>query len=64
MSFMTKMQHAGIVLFEQLVYKFQVWNLYRRSGNFRVKKLSYDKFSCKKIFVGTTPYHISVNSAR
>ena len=22
---------------------------YRRSGNFRVKKLSYDKFSCKKI---------------
>ena len=28
---------------------------YRRSGNFRVKKLSYDKFSCKKIFVGTTP---------
>ena len=37
--------------------------LYRRSGNFRVKKLSYDKFSCKKIFVGTTPYRISVNSA-
>ena len=22
--------------------------IYRRSGNFRVKKLSYDKFSCKK----------------
>ena len=28
---------------------------YRRSGNFRVKKLSYDKFSCKKNFVETTP---------
>ena len=25
--------------------------IYRRSGNFRVKKLSYDKFSCKIIFV-------------
>ena len=37
--------------------------MYRRSGNFRVKKLSYDKFSCKIIFVGTTPYRISVNSA-
>ena len=36
---------------------------YCRSGNFRVKKLLYDKFSCKKIFVGTTPYHISINSA-
>ena len=38
-------------------------NSYRRSGNFRVKKLSYDKFSCKKMFVGTTPYRISINSA-
>ena len=37
---------------------------YHRSGIFRVKKLLYDKFSCKKIFVGTTPYHISVNSTR
>ena len=37
---------------------------YRRSGKFRVKKLSYDKFSCKKIFVGTTPYRIIVNSTR
>ena len=36
---------------------------YRRSGNFRVKKLSYDKFSFKNFFVGTTPYRISVNSA-
>ena len=36
---------------------------YRRSGKFHVKKLSYDKFSCKKIFIGTTPYRISVNSA-
>ena len=36
---------------------------YRRSGNFRVRKLSYDKFSCKNIFVGTTPYRISVNGA-
>ena len=36
---------------------------YRRSGNFRIKKLSYDKFSCKEIFVGTTPYRVSVNSA-
>ena len=36
---------------------------YRRSGNFRVKKLSYDKYSCKKNFVGTTPYRISVSSA-
>ena len=25
--------------------------MYRRSGNFHVKKLSYDKFSCKNIFV-------------
>ena len=32
-------------------------------GNFRKKKLSYDKFSCKKFFVGTTSYRISVNSA-
>ena len=38
-------------------------DMYSRSGNFRVKKLSYDKFSCKEIFVGTTPYRISVNSA-
>ena len=37
--------------------------LYRRSGNFRVKKLSYDKFSCKNFFVGTTFYHVNVNSA-
>ena len=37
---------------------------YRRSGNFRVQKLSYDKFSCKNIFVGTTPYRISVNNFR
>ena len=36
---------------------------YRRSENFCVKKLSYDKFLCKKIFVGTIPYRISVNSA-
>ena len=36
---------------------------YRRSGNFRVKKLPYNKFSCKKFFVGSTPYHVSVNSA-
>ena len=36
---------------------------YRRSGNFRVKKLLYDKFACKKIFVGTTSYRISINSA-
>ena len=38
--------------------------LYRRFGNFRVKKLSYDKFSCKKNFVGTIPYCIGVNIAR
>ena len=37
---------------------------YRRSGNFHAKKLSYDKFSSKKIFVGMTPYRISINSAR
>ena len=36
---------------------------YRRSGNFRVKKLSYNKFSCKKFFAGTTPYRININSA-
>ena len=30
------------------------------TGNLRVKKL---KFLCKKIFVGMTPYCISVNSA-
>ena len=35
---------------------------YHRSSNFRVQKLSYDKFSCKKIFVGTIPYRVSVNS--
>ena len=33
---------------------------YQRSG----KKLSYEKFSCKKIFIGTTPYCVSVNSAQ
>ena len=37
--------------------------IYRRSGNFRIKKLSYNKYSCKKFFVGTTPYRISVSSA-
>ena len=37
--------------------------LYHRFGNFCVKKLSYEKFSCKKFFVGTTPYCTSVNSA-
>ena len=36
--------------------------MYRRSGNFRAKKFSYNKFSRKKIFVGRTPYRISVNS--
>ena len=36
--------------------------LYHRSGNFCVKKLSYDKFSYKKMFVRMTPYRISVNS--
>ena len=36
--------------------------MYRRSGNFCVKKLLYDKFSCKKIFVGMTPYRVSTNS--
>ena len=41
-----------------------VMTQYRRSGNFRAKKLSHDKFPHKKIFVGTIPYHISVNSAR
>ena len=35
--------------------------MYRRSGNFRVKKLWYDKVSCKKIFIGTTPYRVSTN---
>ena len=35
---------------------------YHRSGNFHVKKLLYDKLSSEKIFVGTTPYRISVNS--
>ena len=39
------------------------YSTYCRSGNFRVQKLSYDKFSCKNIFIGTTPYSISVNSA-
>ena len=36
--------------------------IYRRCGKFHLKKLSYDKFSCKIIFVGTTPYHVKVNS--
>ena len=35
---------------------------YRRYGNFCVRKLLYDKFSCWKFFVGTTPYHVNVNS--
>ena len=26
-------------------------------------KLSYVKFSCRKLFVGTTLYHVNVNSA-
>ena len=43
---------------------YHIGEKYRRSGNFRVKKLLYDKFSCKKIFVGMTPYCISINSAR
>ena len=30
-------------------------SIYRRSGNFRVKKLSYDKFSCKKFFCRNDP---------
>ena len=42
----------------------QLTHVYCRSGNFRVEKLSYDKFSCKKNFIGTTPYRISINSAR
>ena len=44
------------------VYRTTEAQYYHRSGNFYVKKLSYDKFSCKKISVETTPYHISVNS--
>ena len=36
--------------------------IYRRSGNFRVKKLSYNILTCRKVFVGTTPYCVSVNS--
>ena len=36
---------------------------YCRSGNFGVKKLSYDKFLCKEFFVQTIPYCISINSA-
>ena len=31
-------------------------SIYHRSRNFRVKKLLYDKYLCKKIFVGTTPF--------
>ena len=31
------------------------------AGNFRVMKLLYDKFTCQKIFIGTTPYHVNVN---
>ena len=30
-----------------------------RSGK---SHISYDKFSCWKIFVGMTPYHVTVNS--
>ena len=37
--------------------------IYRRSGNFCVRKLSYDKFLCRKFFVGTTPYYVNINSA-
>ena len=40
----------------------QVMAMYRRSGNFCVEKLLYHKFSYKKIFIGMTPYHVSVNS--
>ncbi len=35
-----------------------------RSGNFHVRKLSYDKLSYRKIFVGMAPYHVNVNSVR
>ena len=31
---------------------------YRKSRNFRVTKLSLEKFCVINIFVGTTPYHI------
>ena len=53
--------YAAVGVGRGLIIK--VKGIYRRSGNFRVQKLSYDKFSCKNIFVGTTPYRISVNSA-
>ena len=35
---------------------------YRRSGNFHAKELLYDKFSCRKFFIGMTPYYVNVNS--
>ena len=43
-------------------YNITMAQYYCRSGNSCVKKLSYDKLSCKKSSVGTTPYHISANS--
>ena len=41
------------------VYKCTV----RRPGYFHVKKLSYDKFLCLKVFVGMTPYLANINDA-
>ena len=31
---------------------------YCKSRNFHIMKLSLEKFSCKNIFIGMTPYHI------
>ena len=55
---------AGETLILEMMLPSLVWAKHTIDlGNLHVKKLSYDKFSCKKIFVGTTPYRISVNSA-
>ena len=46
----------------QCIYNKKYINLYRRSGNFHVMKLLYDKFSCKKFFCRNDPlpcYHYS-----
>ena len=59
---------ACLVVYRLQIYTSVSWCVatcngkYRRSGYFCVKKLSYDKFLCKKFFVGMTLYRVSVAS--
>ena len=53
---------ALILILHKPGYPTTKYMVYCRSGNYHVKKLSYDKFSCKIFFIGTTPDRVSVNS--